>query len=162
MLSTRPLRWWAGNCLLPHTASFTRSKIRQARQPRVHPCLAAAGDICTRTSHRRGGGCPTTRNNQLRRGEASAAVSHRAPAAAAGYGELAESAAGSGANYASRRFHGAAALSAYRLVALERGGSAMNENQRQHLPAHAIRIRTDRGEGDCVRPTVQDTGVGIT
>ena len=50
----------------------------QAWQPRVHPGLAAAGDICTRTSDRRGRRRSTAGNDQLRRGEASVVVPHRA------------------------------------------------------------------------------------
>jgi len=80
------------------------SKTRQAWQPRYIQVLRLletfALEIVTTPSQTLCGW-----HDQLRRGAAPLVVPHRATATAAGYGELATSAAGSGANHTSRRLH---------------------------------------------------------
>jgi len=61
-------------------------------------------------------------HHQLRRREASAAVPHRAKAAAAGYAELSAPAAGAGANHTGLRLHGTVVTPASKLAGDPGGG----------------------------------------
>src|SRR5216683_483065 len=108
----RPGRWTGGSArrlavagVFRSVATAARSTAQEARQPRVCAGASTVGDLRYRGSnscHRR---CLAVRHDQLRRGAPPAAVPHRTPAAAAGYGKLSAPAAGTGTHHASRRLH---------------------------------------------------------
>ena len=102
----RPHRWPAGSCRSASpAAAAVGSSAEEARQPGVRAGAAADGDLLYPGSSARHRRRAAPGHDQLRRREASAAVPHRAEAAAAGHGELSAPAAGRSAHHAGRRLH---------------------------------------------------------
>src|SRR6266498_1897306 len=84
--------------VLRYAAPSAGSSSEETRQPGVRAGAAVDGDLRHRGSNSRRRRRPASWHHQLRRGEASTAVPHRAKTAAAGHDELSASAAGAGAN----------------------------------------------------------------
>ena len=108
----RPRRWPAGSCrsASPTAPAAGGATARSTPAASTSRCLRLLETFALEevTARRRRRAAPG--HHQLRRGATSAAVPHRAPAAAAGHGQLAASAAGPGAHHAGRRLHGLLSL----------------------------------------------------
>ena len=91
--------WQLPDCFL-HLRRLLEAASEEARQPRVCPGAAAAGDLRSRRSNRRHRRRAAHEHHQLRCRAPHRALPHRAPAAAAGHAELAASSSAQGTNHA--------------------------------------------------------------